>query len=173
ERIVRIDVADGPATAVEIDERRHDFASDGAIDPHREIVECEKANFRQRRRLRRERSARVAIDASRDERRDRVVGRQRRARDALEQCLHLRMHAHRSSHRSYLTAASMAFSRSTKNGAHFMMRVSCRSISGRTFVRYACHSASADMAARQRSRWSRLSYAHMCTIMLRPPTSVK
>ena len=46
---------------------------------------------------------------------------------------------------SYLTAASMAFSRSTKSGAHFMMRVSCRSISGRTFVRYACHSASESL----------------------------
>ena len=35
----------------------------------------------------------------------------------------------------YFTAASILLRRSTKNGAHFMMRVSWRSISGRIFVR--------------------------------------
>ena len=39
-------------------------------------------------------AARVAVDPARDMRRDGVIGRQRRARDALEQSLNLRMDAH-------------------------------------------------------------------------------
>ena len=44
-----------------------------------------------------------------------------------------------------------------ENGATFMMRVSCVSISGRDLARYFCQSGSAYMAARHFSRWSRLS----------------
>src|SRR5207237_6933830 len=131
-----------------------------------EVVEREQPHLDNFGRLWRERRARVAVDAPRDERRYGVIFGQRRARDALEERNDLRIEIH-------FAAASIFFRRSTKNGAPFIMRVSWRSMSGRIFVRYSCQSGSADIEARHLSRWSRLSYAHMCTIMLSVPTSVK
>ena len=126
----QLGVKNEAAAAVEIDERRQHLVPDRTIDAQRVIGEREQAHHGDLRSLGGKGCARIAVDTPRDEGRDRVIGRERRARDALEQHLHLRVDAH-----AYFTAASILLRRSTKKGAHFMMRVSWRSISGRIFVR--------------------------------------
>ena len=127
--VVRVEVADGPAAAMEEHERRQDLIGHRAIHAHGDLFRGnQQPHLGDLRRFGGENRAGIAVDPARDERRHGVIRRQRRARDALEQRRGLRMQTH-------FTAASIFFSRSTKNGAHFIMRVSCVSISGRVLTR--------------------------------------
>jgi hypothetical protein len=91
---VGIDVADGPAAAVEINERRQLFLGHRPIGAHRVALESQQAHFGQDGRLRRERGAGIAIDPAGDQGGDGVILGQRRAGNALEQHGNLRVKAH-------------------------------------------------------------------------------
>ena len=76
--VVRVEVADGPAAAVEEHQRRQDFVDHRAVGTNRKRSrENQQLRVRHAGRFRRECRPGVAVDAARDERRDRVVRRQR------------------------------------------------------------------------------------------------
>jgi hypothetical protein len=90
--IVGIQVADRPASAMEEDERGQGLVRRRAIHADGDLLaEDDEAGLRDWRRLRGKRGPGVAIDPPRDEGGHRVVGRERRARHALEQRRNLYM----------------------------------------------------------------------------------